>query len=54
MLNDKFQYSDLEAPFAKCLAHDRTLERCVPLMLQRNTLLSRALNLLKIQFIFYV
>jgi hypothetical protein len=34
--------------FAKCLAHDGTLERCAPLMLQRHTLLSRALNLPKI------
>ena len=36
--------------FAKCLAHDGTLERCVPLVPQRHTLLSRALNLPKIQF----
>jgi hypothetical protein len=33
--------------FAKCLAHDGTLERCVPLVLQRHTLLSHALNCLK-------
>jgi hypothetical protein len=38
--------------FAKCLAHDGTLERCVPLVSQRHTLLSRALNLPKIQFVF--
>jgi hypothetical protein len=38
--------------FAKCLAHDGTLERCVPLMSQRHTLLSHALNLSKIQFVF--
>jgi hypothetical protein len=37
--------------FAKCLAHDGTLERCVPLVPQRHTLLSRALNLPKIQFV---
>jgi hypothetical protein len=37
--------------FAKCLAHDETLERCVPLVPQRHTLLSRALNLPKIQFV---
>jgi hypothetical protein len=37
--------------FAKCLAHDGTLERCVPLVPQRRTLLSRALNLPKIQFV---
>jgi hypothetical protein len=34
--------------FAKCLAHDGTLERCVPLVPQRHTLLSCALNLPKI------
>jgi hypothetical protein len=38
--------------FAKCFAHDGTLERCVPLMPQRHTLLSCALNLSKIQFVF--
>jgi hypothetical protein len=37
--------------FAKCLAHDRTLERCVPPMPQRHTLLSCGLNLPKIQFV---
>jgi hypothetical protein len=37
--------------FAKCLAHDETLEMCVPLVLQRHTLLSRALNLPKIQYV---
>jgi hypothetical protein len=37
--------------FAKCLAHDGTLERCVPLVSQRHTLLSRALNLPIIQFV---
>jgi hypothetical protein len=37
--------------FAKCLSHDGTLERCVPLVSQRHTLLSRALNLPKIQFV---
>jgi hypothetical protein len=37
--------------FTKCLAHDGTLERCVPLVLQRHTLLSRVLNLPKIQFV---
>jgi hypothetical protein len=37
--------------FAKCLAHDGTLERCVPLVPQRHTLLSRALKLPKIQFV---
>jgi hypothetical protein len=37
--------------FAKCLSHDGTLERCVPLVLQWHTLLSRALNLPKIQFV---
>jgi hypothetical protein len=37
--------------FAKCLAHDGTLERCVPLVPQRHTLMSRALNLPKIQFV---
>jgi hypothetical protein len=31
--------------FAKCLAHDGTLKRCVPLVPQRHTLLSHALNL---------
>jgi hypothetical protein len=39
--------------FAKCLAHDETLERCVPLVPQRHTLLSRTLNLHKIQFVLY-
>jgi hypothetical protein len=39
--------------FAKYLAHDETLERCVPLVPQRHTLLSCALNLPKIQFVFY-
>jgi hypothetical protein len=39
--------------FAKCLAHDGTLERCVPLVPQRHTLLSHALNLSKIQFVLY-
>jgi hypothetical protein len=34
--------------FAKCLAHNGTLERCLPVMLQRHTLLSHALNLPKI------
>jgi hypothetical protein len=38
--------------FTKCLAHDGTLERCVPLVPQRHTLLSRVLNLPKIQFVF--
>jgi hypothetical protein len=38
--------------FAKCLAHDGTLERCVPLVPQRHTPLSHALNLSKIQFAF--
>jgi hypothetical protein len=38
--------------FAKCLAHDGTLERCVPLVPQRHTLFSHVLNLLKIQFVF--
>jgi hypothetical protein len=33
--------------FAKCLAHDGTLERYVPLVPQRHTLLSRVLNLPK-------
>ena len=33
--------------FAKCLAHDGTLERCVPLVPQRHTLLSRAITCLK-------
>jgi hypothetical protein len=37
--------------FAKCLAHDGTLQRCVPIVPQRHTLLSRALNLPKIQFV---
>jgi hypothetical protein len=37
--------------FAKYLAHDGTLERCVPLVPQRHTLLSHALNLSKIQFV---
>jgi hypothetical protein len=39
--------------FTKCLAHDETLERCVPLVSQRHTLLSCFLNLLKIQ-LYYV
>jgi hypothetical protein len=34
------------------LAYDRTLERCVSLMLQRHDHLSCALNLPKIHFIF--
>jgi hypothetical protein len=38
-------------PFVKYLAHDGTFERCVPLVTQRHTLLSRALNLTKIQFV---
>jgi hypothetical protein len=33
--------------FAKCLAHDGTLQRCVPLVPQRHDLLSYALNLSK-------
>jgi hypothetical protein len=37
--------------FAKCLAHDGTLERCVPLVPQRHAHLSYALNLTKIQFV---
>jgi hypothetical protein len=37
--------------FAKYLAHDDTLERCVSLVPKRHTLLSRALNLPKIQFV---
>jgi hypothetical protein len=37
--------------FHKCLAHDGALERCVPLVLQRHTLLSHALYLPKIQFV---
>jgi hypothetical protein len=37
--------------FAKCLAHDGTLERCVPFVPQRHTLLSHALKLPKIQFV---
>jgi hypothetical protein len=37
--------------FAKYLAHDGTLEMCVPLVSQRHTLLSCALNLPKIQFV---
>jgi hypothetical protein len=37
--------------FAKYLAHDGTLERCVPLVSQMHTLLSHALNLPKIQFV---
>jgi hypothetical protein len=37
--------------FAKCLAHDGTLERSVPLVPQRHTLLSRALNLSTILFV---
>jgi hypothetical protein len=37
--------------FAKCLAHDGTLERCVPLVLQRHAHLSCTLNLPKIQFV---
>jgi hypothetical protein len=39
--------------FSKCLAHGETLERCMPLVLQRHTVLSRSLNLPKIQFVFY-
>jgi hypothetical protein len=39
--------------FTKCLAHDETLERCVPLVPQRHTLLSCALNLPKIS-LYYV
>jgi hypothetical protein len=38
--------------FAKCLAHDGTLKRCVPLVPQSHTLLSHVLNLPKIQFVF--
>jgi hypothetical protein len=38
--------------FVKYLAHDGTLERCVPLVSQRHTLLFHALNLSKIQFVF--
>jgi hypothetical protein len=37
--------------FTKYLAHDETLEMCVPLVPQGHTLLSRALNLPKIQFV---
>jgi hypothetical protein len=37
--------------FTKCLAHGGTLERCVSLVPQMHTLLSRALNLSKIQFV---
>jgi hypothetical protein len=37
--------------FAKYLTHDGTLERCVSLVVQRHTLLSRVLNLPKIQFV---
>jgi hypothetical protein len=33
--------------FAKCLAHDGTLEMCVPLVPQRHNLLSHDLNLHK-------
>jgi hypothetical protein len=40
--------------FAKFLAHDGTLKRCVPLVPQRHTLLSRGLNLHKIQFVLCV
>jgi hypothetical protein len=36
----------------KCLAHDGTLERCVPLVRKVHTLLSRALNLPEIQFVY--
>jgi hypothetical protein len=32
-------------PFAKCLAHDGTLERCVPLVPKVHTLLSHLLKL---------
>jgi hypothetical protein len=39
--------------FTKCLAHDGILERCVPLVPQRYTHLSYALNLPKIQFVSY-
>jgi hypothetical protein len=39
--------------FTKSLAHDRSLERCVPLVSQMHTLLSYVLNLHKIQFVFY-
>jgi hypothetical protein len=39
--------------FVKFLAHDGTLERCVSLVPQRHTLLSHALNLPKIQFVFF-
>jgi hypothetical protein len=39
-------------PFAKCLAHDGTLERCVPLVPQRYSLLSRVLNLPKFNLYF--
>ena len=38
--------------FAKCLAHDGTLERCVPLVPQRHTLLSCVLNLSKFSLYF--
>jgi hypothetical protein len=34
--------------FDKYLAHDETLEMCVPLVPQRHTLLSHTLNLFKI------
>jgi hypothetical protein len=34
-------------PFAKCLAHDGTLKRCVPLMLKVHTLLSCVKTCLK-------
>jgi hypothetical protein len=37
--------------FAKCLAHDVTLERCVSLVPQSHALLSHSLNLPKIQFV---
>jgi hypothetical protein len=39
--------------FAKSLAHDGTLERCVSLVPKVHTLLSFALNLPKIQFVSY-
>jgi hypothetical protein len=38
--------------FTKCLAHDGTLEMCV-LLYRKDTLLSRALTLHKIHFVFY-
>jgi hypothetical protein len=40
--------------FDKYLGHDGTLERCVPLVPQRHTLLSHVLNLTKIQFVFFL